>query len=130
MTLGLSLDRLLRTTPERLYAVWTDSTHLTRWFGVRVDAEPKVGGEIAIHFWADQKPPLTGRYTDLHPFDLVGFTWMDGEIETQVKVTFKREGDLTRLTLRHEGFLDAKSHALSMSRLTEPWHTPRRPSLR
>lgn len=112
MTLGLTLDRLLRTTPERLYAVWTDSAHLTRWFGVRVDAEPKLGGALAIHFWADQKPPLTGRFTHLNPYDLVGFTWMDhGTVETQVTVTFKKEGDMTRLTLRHEGFLDAKSHA-------------------
>lgn len=111
MTLGLTLDRLLRTTPERLYAVWTDPVHLTKWFGVRVDADPKVGGALAIHFWADKKPPLTGRYTDLNPYDLVGFTWMDGETETMVKVSFQREGEMTRLTLRHDGFLSTKSLA-------------------
>ncbi len=74
-------------------------------------ADPKVGGKLAIHFWADQKPPLTGRYTELRPHDLVAFTWMDGETETNVRVTFQREGEMTRLTLRHEGFVDTKSHA-------------------
>ena len=110
MTLSLSIDRLLRATPERLYSIWTDSEHLTRWFGVKVQADARVGGDLLIHFYGEENP-MRCRFTALRPHDLVAFTWdYEGET-TQVQVTFERVGDKTRLALKHEGFLDEKSFA-------------------
>lgn len=112
MSMSLTINRVLKATPERLYEVWTDPTHLSNWFGVKVDAEPRVGSVIRFHF-GEESGPVAGKFLALEPHHLVSFTWSgcDGakEPKTTVRVTFTKEAQGTRLTLTHDGFLDPKS---------------------
>lgn len=111
MSMSLTIDRVLNTSPERLYEVWTNSTHLSSWFGVKVDAEPRIGGTIRFHF-GEASGPIAGTFLALEPHHLMAFTWSGGDgtqtPKTTVHVTFKKEAKGTRLTLKHDGFLDQK----------------------
>lgn len=112
MSMSISIDRLLNASPERLYEVWTNQEHLSQWFGVKVQAEPKIGGPISFHF-GEASGPVVGKFVALEPYRYVAFTWTnycgDGGPETTVHVTFDKEGAKSRLTLRHEGFATQKS---------------------
>ncbi|MBK7891564.1 MAG: SRPBCC domain-containing protein [Bdellovibrionales bacterium] len=112
MSMSLTIDRIFKASPERLYEVWTTERHLSQWFGVKVEADPKVGGTIRFHF-GEEGGPIQGKFLNLDPYEQIAFTWTQGcddlKLETTVYVTLKREADGTRLSLRHEGFLDQKS---------------------
>lgn len=110
----ITLERVFRATPEKLYTAFTDEQHLTNWFGCRVEADPRVGGAIKFHF-GDQPEPVSGQYKILNPYEQVSFTWTSKERtkepDTIVHITFKKENDKTRMTLQHEGFADEKAYS-------------------
>jgi uncharacterized protein YndB with AHSA1/START domain len=112
MSMSLTIDRVFKTTPEKLYEVWTSEKFLSQWFGVKVDAEPKVGGTIRFHF-GEEGGPVEGQYLALNPFQSLSLSWCHGKddsrLDTTVHLTFQKEEEGARMTLRHEGFLNQGS---------------------
>ncbi len=112
MKMTVTVDRVFKASPEKLYEVWTNAEFLSQWFGVKVDADPKVGGVIRFHF-GEEGGPVHGKYQTLNPYDHVALTWTSNgankEPDTIVHVHFQKEQNGTRMTLRHEGFTDQKS---------------------
>jgi uncharacterized protein YndB with AHSA1/START domain len=104
----VEIERVLNATPEKLYKMWTDSTLISAWLGVKTEIEPKVGGFLKVDF--GEKELTTGMFKELDPFNKVSFTWhsFNQDIpsgETLVTVTFKPEhSGKTKMKLVHTGF--------------------------
>jgi uncharacterized protein YndB with AHSA1/START domain len=116
--LRLRLERLIRTTPERAFAAWTQPEQLRRWSapeGLTIpegELDLRVGGRwravmvepngtrhVASGSYREIVPPSRLVYTHSWSHDGGGST-----PETVVTVEFIAEGAQTRLVLTQEGF--------------------------
>jgi uncharacterized protein YndB with AHSA1/START domain len=114
---SLSLKRRFNAAPERVYAAWTDSTQIARWFGppsidyVEAHADPREGGRYRI-FIRDkdgEEHDVSGVYRKVVPNQELVFTWAwrsTPERESLVTILIKPDGDGTLFTLTHEQFFD------------------------
>ena len=88
-----------------------DPTRLAEWLGPpELDARP--GGILRVQLEDGPRPMLRGEFVELVPYRLIVFTfgWErtpgDPDIPagaSRVEVALVRDGDGTRLTLRHSG---------------------------
>lgn len=106
---SVSVDRIFNASREQLYGIWTDASHMSRWFGVKVDANPIIGGSLVFHFASDD---LTqGEYLLLVPHDALSFTWFSRGSDTlptgrtQVTVVFSEAPGGTRMKVIHQGLM-------------------------
>ena len=113
MTSALSVTRLIRASPERVFAAWTEPRLLTRWWGpgpvscpeAHVDLRP--GGEYRI---ANLAPGgsiiwISGRFEAVEPPQRLSYSWsvsLHPDETSRVTVTFDDHPEGTRLELRHE----------------------------
>jgi uncharacterized protein YndB with AHSA1/START domain len=106
--LDFTLDRVYASTPERVYAHFTDPELLARWFCPNpalttvCDLDVRPGGDWRIEMgdWV-----VRGRYVEVQaPTRLVfTFDWEhDEDPPTTVTVEITPQGDQTRLVLAHE----------------------------
>lgn len=118
-TRSLRLERIIRTTPERVFAAWTRPELMRAWHApegvlvAEVEVDARVGGDWTVTM---QEPEggdrwvVTGTYRELTPPRRLVSTWAwldeDGGRgpETILTVELRAEGDATRLVLTHEGF--------------------------
>lgn len=113
--LTLTVSRLIRAEPKRVYDAWLDPAMLMRFMrtceGDSVPSartDPREGGRFEIVMRADDRDiPHAGTYLELRPHDRIVFTWespysTDG---STVTVDLAPEGAATRLTLTHVKFL-------------------------
>jgi uncharacterized protein YndB with AHSA1/START domain len=76
--------------------------------------DPKVDG---FFYWAVHGTPHYGRFTEVSRPARIQHTWMSPNtsgLESKVKVTFKKQGENTLMTLVHSGLPDTaggRSHA-------------------
>jgi uncharacterized protein YndB with AHSA1/START domain len=114
---SLTLKRRLNASPEKVYAAWTEPTHLTQWFGPeggvveRADLNVRPGGRytIVFHTKDGEQHHVSGVYKEVVPNEKLAFTWAwrsTPERESFVTVLIKPEGSGCILTLIHERFYD------------------------
>jgi uncharacterized protein YndB with AHSA1/START domain len=114
---SLTLKRRLNATPEKVYAAWTNPTHLTKWFGPdsgavsRAETDVRTGGSYTIEFATEdgEQHHVSGVYKEVVPNQKLAFTWAwrtMPERESFVTVLIKPEGAGSILTLIHEQFFD------------------------
>jgi len=115
------VEGLFDAPVERVYRAWTDPQDFVKWFGIDPDKSSKaeldvrVGGSWRCYFKVSEaeREYMGGEYLTVEPNEKLVFSWShvvetaDGERdatpESRVSVVFEREGDRTRLHLRHEG---------------------------
>jgi uncharacterized protein YndB with AHSA1/START domain len=114
---SLTLKRRLNTTPEKVYAAWTDPEKIVKWFGpdsgkvTRADLDVRVGGRFVVVFFTEdgEEHHVSGVYREVVPDEKLVFTWAwrsTPERESLVTITVKPDGGGTLLTLLHEKFFD------------------------
>lgn len=108
---GLTIERLVAASPERVWRSFVDPVELSAWFWpprlrpeARVDAVP--GGELRIRSEVAGMG-VSGRVTAVEEAQLLASSWRwDGEdVETAVTIELVPDGDGTLVVVRHDGFL-------------------------
>jgi uncharacterized protein YndB with AHSA1/START domain len=120
----LTVTRRLKAPRALVFKMFTDPTHLVRWFGpeghtcTECAVEPKVGGR----FYAAMRGSdgvlrrVQGIFQTVTPDQGMAFTWSwlddsgmprDPALQTLVTITLEAKGEETELTLLHTGFADA-----------------------
>lgn len=95
----LRQEIVIGAPPEEVYDSLIDSDKASRWFGMRIDIEPHVGGRFAMGgLDADPRP---AKIVDLEPGRRVSVDWADPGIMTW---ELEGSGGKTRLTLVQSGF--------------------------
>src|SRR5437762_12920351 len=113
---SLQIKRFIKTSPDRVYAAWTDPAQLKEWWGPEsvitrsLTADMRVGGKYRWDLTTPEGEEMSafGEYRDLVPGKKIVFTWKwddDEAWENQTSVVtielFDRRGG-TELRLRHE----------------------------
>jgi uncharacterized protein YndB with AHSA1/START domain len=100
-------ELVLRASPERVFAAWTEPAELARWFGTRAEVDLRVGGRWRF-VWATGEGTEahgTGVYRVIDPPRRLVYTWEDnGAGPTVVTVELTPEDDGTRLRVTESGF--------------------------
>lgn len=109
MGAGRTIKRelVLRASPERVFAAWTDPAELSRWFGMRAEVDLRVGGRWRFVWTTGEhtEEHATGLYREIDPPRRLVYTWEDnGAGPTVVTVDLTPDGEHTRLRLTESGF--------------------------
>lgn len=117
----LTVRRRIAAPPERLFAYWTDATHLARWWGpagVTCDSatvDLRVGGAYRIgNRFADGTVLwISGVFEVIEPPRQLVYSWRLGsaDVVERVTVTFTPAGDSTDVVVVHERIADAQTRA-------------------
>jgi uncharacterized protein YndB with AHSA1/START domain len=109
----LVVRRLIRATPERLFAFWTEPEHLVRWWGPNgatcpeAEIDLRAGGNyrIANRFADGTMVWIGGVFEEVkRPHRLV-YTWQlekPSASRERVSVAFEAHGDMTEVVVTHE----------------------------
>jgi uncharacterized protein YndB with AHSA1/START domain len=98
--------------PDVVFTYFVDPDKMRRWFGSRVQLEPRPGGQYAADI--NPRTRARGAYVEVVPPSRVVFTfgWEDDENvppgSTTVEVTLTREGDGTHVRLVHRDLQTAE----------------------
>lgn len=116
-TRTLQIHRTFATTPEKLFAAWTDPTLLARWWGPEgmtcpeVEMDVQAGGNwITTMVNAEgERYTVAGTYREITPHSRLVFTWAWQNVgtvghETIVTLDFKPVAGGTRLSLHQALF--------------------------
>ncbi|MEO6298597.1 MAG: SRPBCC domain-containing protein [Paracoccaceae bacterium] len=117
--LTLSVSRVIKASPQRVFEAWLDPTMLARFMlagpGMtvpEVKTDPKAGGRFSILMrMGDNDLPHGGTYLELVPHSRIVFSWespysIDG---STVTVALAPKGDGTMVTLTHVRFPSVES---------------------
>jgi uncharacterized protein YndB with AHSA1/START domain len=114
----LRLERLIPSPPEILFALWTQSAALVRWWAPdgyeasvdALDARPGGRWRISLHRPDSAALAMSGVYSIVERPHRLAFTWAwENENgtrgnETEVTLNFEPTPGGTRLLLRHQRF--------------------------
>ncbi|GAA1583786.1 hypothetical protein GCM10009789_41910 [Kribbella sancticallisti] len=106
MSVDVRIERVLKATIGRVYDAWTQPGVLTKWYcpnpsvNPEVEADVKVGGDYVVTMGGYV---VRGRYTEVEPPKLLGFTWQwDHEDDrSHVRVELSEVEAGTRVLLTH-----------------------------
>lgn len=112
--LTLTIDRLIKADPKRIYDAWLDPAMLSQFMRPEenvtipvAQTDPREGGRFVISMLAgDKEIPHSGTYLELRPHERIVFTW-ESPFSTEgstVTVTLAPEPGGTRITLTHVKF--------------------------
>jgi uncharacterized protein YndB with AHSA1/START domain len=119
----LRIERLIATTPERLFELWTDPEELAKWWGPEgfttptyaMDVRPGGRWQTTMRRPDGTEHVVSGIYREIQPPRRLVFTWgwdddagMRGH-ETEVTVTFEPAPGGTRMTFVQQAFADVDS---------------------
>ncbi len=101
MTIQFEVSTIIRTTVERLYTAWLDSSSHTDMTGGKAVVSKAAGGEFTA--WDGY---ITGRNLELSPPDRIVQSWRtaeftDSEPDSRLEVHFEQLDEGTRITIRH-----------------------------
>lgn len=118
----LEVRRLIRASPQRVFAAWTTPAELTAWHApgplvvsaAAIDLRP--GGRYRIHMRAPDGRELCvgGVYLEVEAPRRVVYTWAwEGQDmpDSVVTVEFHARGAGTEVVLRHAGLRDVNQRA-------------------
>lgn len=119
MTATVTVSRRIAASAERLFDAWLDPASLAVWMrrdggdASAVVADPRVGGSFSITMH-DRFGSVVhgGSYTVIDRPRLLEFTWRSHathQLGSLVRVTFRPDGDVTVVEVRHEKLPDAVS---------------------
>lgn len=102
-TLTVKKERLLQATPKEAFEGWmSPKTPGSIWHGGgKFIINPKVNG---LYYWTHKKTAHYGRFIKMKKGSLLEHTWVSPYtegMESVVKVTFKKKGKGTLMTLVH-----------------------------
>jgi uncharacterized protein YndB with AHSA1/START domain len=120
---SLTIKRLLKASPAKVFAAWTDPEKMKRWMGPggfaapEANADARVNGRFRIVMLSPEgaKHAVGGAYREFVLNEKLVFTWSwdpaPGEKphESLVTVLLKPDGGGTLLTLTHERLFDEAS---------------------
>jgi uncharacterized protein YndB with AHSA1/START domain len=105
---SLTREINIAASPETVYACLTDPGRIVKWFGRRVDADPRIGGRIIVEI--NDTATMSGEFLELVPNERVAFTfgWEQHHHEVppgSTTVTFELtpKGDHTTVKFTHAG---------------------------
>ena len=112
--LSLSISRIIKASPEAVYAAWLDPATISRFMAGGADqrvtearTDPRVGGRFRIVMTSEKEIAHTGLYKDLVPHSLIRFTrespYSPADSEVTIQLAPVAEG--TELTLSQVKFL-------------------------
>jgi uncharacterized protein YndB with AHSA1/START domain len=119
----LRMERVIATTPERLFELWTDPEELAKWWGPEgfttptysMDVRPGGRWHTTMRRPDGTEHVVSGIYRAIEPPKRLVFTWgwdddagMRGH-ETEVTVTFEPAPGGTRMRLVQQTFVDTDS---------------------
>lgn len=94
------------STPDRVFALFTDAEQLVKWWPDAASFEPRLGGKVELVF--EGRGEVSGEVTRFDPPHALGFTWVRGvapDIVTRVDVSIAEAGEgRCRVELVHSGF--------------------------
>lgn len=122
----LVVRKVIRASPEQLFAAWTEPRHLMHWWGPdgvacpEAEVDLRVGGRYRL---ANRMPDgqvhwIEGMFETVEPPHQLIYSWTMGGDETvseRVTVRFDRQGTATEVLVRHERIRDpetARTHRL------------------
>jgi uncharacterized protein YndB with AHSA1/START domain len=103
-------------SPERMFALWSRSEEIARWWPPEAEIEPRVGGKFELS-WPDRNWFLRGKVTVFEAGKRFGFTWhwlheKDDAPRREVLVEMApREGGGTVLTITHGPYGEGEAEA-------------------
>ena len=118
--ISLSLVRTIKTTPEKVFAAWTEPKTLKRWMSPSdstelavAETDIRVGGKyrFVMREPDGREHKIGGVYKEIEKARKLVFTWVwegDAETETLVTIDLRKKGVGTELTLTHTKFSDEK----------------------
>jgi uncharacterized protein YndB with AHSA1/START domain len=107
-TIEIKAERRIPAPPDEVFDAWLNpKTPGNPWNAAeKFILDPKVDG---LFYWALKGASHYGRFTEVERPSRIQHTWMSpntlGE-ESIVTVTFKKQGEDTRMTLVHSGLPD------------------------
>jgi activator of HSP90 ATPase len=98
---SLELSVVLFETAENLYKAWLDSSEHSKFTGSKAVIDPSANGKFSA--WDGY---ITGITVSLDPYHKIVQKWRttdfdEKEEDSALEVTFERQKDKTKLTLRH-----------------------------
>ena len=107
---AVSIHRLIRATPERVFAAWTDAVMIARWMTpvghAIADVDPRPGGKLQVTMVGDDRRiEHVGEYREVVPGRRLVFTWSSpftGPEPSVVTIELRAVASGTELTLTHE----------------------------
>ena len=112
--LTLTVKRLIKASPEAVYAAWLDPATITRFMAGGADqrvtearTDPRVGGSFRIVMTSDKEIAHQGVYRDLVPHSLIRFTWESpySPADSEVTIRLAPVAEGTEITLSQVKFL-------------------------
>lgn len=112
----LVIDRVFDASPDRVFAAFTETSQLTKWYGPEgmtteiFSNEVSPGGRYELVMRSDEgEYHLSGAYEEIHPPNKLVLTWKwkTGEITSRVTIELSPESNKTHLHLTHRGFAEA-----------------------
>jgi uncharacterized protein YndB with AHSA1/START domain len=125
-------ERHLRHQPERVWSALVHPAEVEAWFGVRVELDPRVGGEYVTYHRGGQR--VVDRVVVFDPPSVFEHTfWVEVNPSALVRWEIQRDDDGSVLTLTHtmsvddlrraaEGPAVGDSFATILSRNGAGWH--------
>jgi uncharacterized protein YndB with AHSA1/START domain len=118
----LVVRRIIRATPERLFAAWTEPKHLLQWWGPEgvdcpvAEVDLRVGGayRIANRFPGGVLVWIVGIFEVVEPPHRLTYTWRlesQSTADERVTVRFEQHGSSTEVIVTHERIVSAASRA-------------------
>ena len=106
----LQLSGILEdSNPGDVYRSFIEPDRICQWWADESELDPLVGGRLIVR-WPSMGWTMRGRYTELVPDRLIGFTWSwEHEPDTPtrtVSVVIESDAAGTRLTLTHGDYGD------------------------
>lgn len=99
---GLRYERILRHSPEKVWAALTESDHLRHWMPCDIVGERREGADLELPFWPAQverygiqEPVLYGKIVVWDPYEVFEWTW-DSDV---LRWELEQIADGTLLTL-------------------------------
>jgi uncharacterized protein YndB with AHSA1/START domain len=97
------VTRMIQAESAEVWRGFTHETLLRDWLSHAASANPRQGGHLFLG-WRDGRT-VSGAYEQLDPPRGLRFTWSESGLAapSAVEVSCEREGEGTRLTLKHSG---------------------------
>jgi uncharacterized protein YndB with AHSA1/START domain len=96
----------IESSPDRVFALFTDAEQLVKWWPDAATFEPRLGGKVQLVF--EGRGEVSGEITRFEPPHALGFTWVREvapDITTRVDVSIAEAGEgRCRVELVHSGF--------------------------
>ncbi len=112
----LVVRRSIRAAPARLFAAWTEPSHLVRWWGptgvecteAHVDLRPGGAYRIANRLPDGTTLWISGEFESIEAPTRLVYTWRTDPANAPERVTvaFEARGEYTDVTIIHERIAD------------------------